>query len=271
MVVEVSDFEQEVLEASRERPVLVDFWAPWCGPCRQLGPVLERLAEEDDAGFVLAKVNTDESQAVSMRYNIRSIPAVKLFVDGEVKDEFIGALPEAQVRRWLKQALPNPLADQVRVARSLAEEGETEKALSILDAVLAADPTSADAALAKASLLLYREPGTASELAAMAAREDPSLYSLAQAIQDTAELIESREELAALPDEPAKQPLVEAIETLAHGEVEKALELLVQSVRLNKRYHNDAARRAALALFAVLGDKHPVTQKQRRALEMALF
>src|SRR4051794_12163019 len=107
MKVDVTNFEEQVLEASKERPILVDFWAPWCGPCRQLGPILEKLAEEDDAGFVLAKLNTDEDPATSGQYGIRSIPAVKLFMDGEVKDEFIGALPETQVRKWLENALPN--------------------------------------------------------------------------------------------------------------------------------------------------------------------
>jgi putative thioredoxin len=271
MTVDVSDFEQQVLEASRAKPVLVDFWAPWCGPCRQLGPVLERLADEEGAAFTLAKVNTDEAPDVSLKYAIRSIPAVKLFVDGEVKDEFIGALPEAQVRRWLKQALPDQQRQRVQEAKALIEAGAEEKALAVLDEVLAADPENAEAALTKATLLLYSQPAAASELAAQAARWEPALFNLAQAVQETAALIETRDRLADLPDDPAKQPFVDALAMLSQGEVEKALDLLVQSVRLNKRYHNDAARKASLALFGLLGEKNPITQKQRRALEMALF
>src|SRR5437667_11627346 len=106
MVLEVSDFQADVLEASRGRPVVVDFWAPWCGPCRMLGPVLEKLASTNDGSWTLAKVNTDENPEVSRRYTIMSIPAVKLFVDGEVGDGVIGALAEPTVKAGHGQAVP---------------------------------------------------------------------------------------------------------------------------------------------------------------------
>ena len=99
MAYDVVDFQKEVIEASFEKPVLVDFWAPWCGPCRVLGPVLEKLAVEEADRWTLAKVNTDQNQEVSMQYGIRGIPAVKLFVDGNVVNEFTGALPEHMVKK----------------------------------------------------------------------------------------------------------------------------------------------------------------------------
>lgn len=100
------NFQKEVLDKSHEKPVLVDFWAPWCGPCRVLGPTLEKLAKANKGAWRLVKINADKYPGLSQRYGIRGIPAVKLFVDGEVRDEFVGALPEHAIRQWLNRALP---------------------------------------------------------------------------------------------------------------------------------------------------------------------
>lgn len=99
-------FNEDVIETSRTKPVLVDFWAPWCAPCRVLGPTLERLAKESGGSWRLVKINADSHPQLVRQYGIRGIPAVKLFVDGEVVDEFVGALPERAVRQWLDKALP---------------------------------------------------------------------------------------------------------------------------------------------------------------------
>jgi thioredoxin len=105
ITVNQSDFATSVLEQSHTIAVLVDFWAPWCGPCRMLGPVLEKLAREPDSGFVLAKVNSDHNQELAQQYNVRGIPAVKLFVNGKMVDQFVGAKPEGQVRHFMQGAL----------------------------------------------------------------------------------------------------------------------------------------------------------------------
>jgi len=103
-------FQKEVIEKSHEKPVVVDFWAPWCGPCRILGPVLEKLAQESKGAWRLVKVNTDQHPELAMHYGVRGIPTLKLFRNGEVGDEFVGALPEPAVRRWLQQHAAEPSA-----------------------------------------------------------------------------------------------------------------------------------------------------------------
>jgi putative thioredoxin len=265
-MIDVSNFEEQVLQASREKPVLVDFWAPWCGPCRQLGPILERLADEPGAPFTLAKLNTDEDQATAMRYGIRSIPAVKLFVDGEVVDEFIGALPEAQVRTWLQRAIPSETRRLVQEARDALAGGDDAQAEALLEKAMALEPANAEAALLLAKLVVFKDPARATQLS----HTHGANYAEAEAIRRVAEAL-TEGAPSDLPEDPARAPYAAALAALQDGDTDVALAQLVDSIRRNRHFHDDAARKLALALFSVLGDKHPLTQKHRRALERALF
>src|SRR5512143_1403184 len=136
----LADFNQNVLEASKQRPVVVDFWAPWCGPCKSLKPILEKLAAEYGGKFLLAKINSDENQELAARYAVRGIPSVKAFVDGEVVDEFSGALPEGEVRTFLDRLVPSP-ADELRQHAAAARmAGDIAGALKVLGEASKIDP-----------------------------------------------------------------------------------------------------------------------------------
>ncbi len=151
------DFEREVLERSRELPVVVDFWAPWCGPCRTLGPLLERLAEEHQGAFLLAKVDTDQAPYVAQGFGIRSIPTVMGFRDGEVVASFAGAQPEPALRDFLGQLLPSPADRSAREAEALRAAGDAAGAEALLRGALESEPRSGPALLALARLLMERE------------------------------------------------------------------------------------------------------------------
>ena len=137
---DTDNFDVDVLERSREKPVLVDFWAAWCGPCRVIGPVLERLADDNGDDWELRKLDTEKHPAVARQYRITSIPAVKLFVDGEVKDEFVGALPEQMIVLWLKRALPSKFREHLKRAEALLAERNFGEAHYLLSEVLGTRP-----------------------------------------------------------------------------------------------------------------------------------
>ncbi len=206
--VSARDFQRDVLDRSREVPVVVDFWAPWCGPCRTLGPVLDRVAAEAAGRWVLVKVNTDENQALAQTYGIQGIPAVKAFRDGKVVAEFVGAQPEAAVRTFVAGVLPDPGAEAVRRARALAEQGDLGGADAAFGQALAADPAQPDALLHAAQQAVAR--GDRAGAAALVERirdadrrpRAAALARLAFAIAAPS-LADARAAVLATPDEPA--------------------------------------------------------------------
>lgn len=273
--VDERNFETSVIERSKQLPVVVDFWAPWCGPCRLLGPILESLIGSYAGRIELAKLNTDENPNISARYRIEGIPAVKAFRDGELVSEFTGALPEPQVRAFLQELLPSAADELADAAVRKAYAGDREGAETAYRQALAEDPSHRAANLGLARMLLARE------------EEDEALHLLENLPADP-EATRLRAELAlqrngADVDVDALRQRLErdpgdvdanyqlGMALAAQGAYEEALDHLLEVVRRDRGYENDAGRRSMLEIFALLGDDDSRTQSYRRQLGYILF
>lgn len=258
--VDVADFDEKVIAASHRTLVLVDFWAAWCQPCRILKPVLEKLAAEFAGRFVLAKVNSDECQALAQRYGVRGIPAVKAFLNGQVVDEFTGALPEAQVREFLARALPS-LAEPMRLeALEARARGDAEAARKLLARAIEADPGNelaridlaetllSDNALDEAQRVLEAISGKGKDGKRLEALRAKVEFSRAAAGADIAAL---KTAVAADPNDlEARLTLAKALALVE--DYRPALENLLEIVRLNRSWRDAAGRKTMIALFGLL-------------------
>lgn len=271
MSFDVQDFKREVLEESFRIPVLVDFWAPWCGPCRVLGPILESLAEKNKGKWKLEKLNTDENPEISMQYGIRGIPAVKLFSEGKVVDEFTGALPEYAVEQWLEKALPSENKKRLAQAQTAIDAGETEKAEKLLKEVLNEEPNNPLASVLLARILVFRDPEQAEKLVAGSSFAGPGFIQVEEAIKTVTRLLRLNGALEKLPEEPAKQTYIEAVKAMSRHDFDEALSKFIDVIQRNRYYDNDGARKACVALFTLLGEDHPITLKHRRMFNMVLY
>ena len=256
-----ADFQDKVLAASHHAPVLVDFWADWCAPCRILKPILEKLAADYGGRFILAKLNSDQNQELAARYGVRGIPNVKAFVNGEMVDEFTGALPEAQIRAFIDSLLPSP-AEPLRVAaREARARGDAEVACSLLADALQLDPANEtvqldlaeihidahriDAARAILDALEHR----AKDMARIGALQARLKLVTAGAGADPAAL--AARIAAHAGDLDARLQLAHAL-ALAH-DYRPALEQLLEIVRRDRQWQDQAARKTMLDLFTLLG------------------
>jgi putative thioredoxin len=270
MSYEIQDFEVDVIERSRTVPVLVDFWAEWCGPCKALGPVLERLAEKAEGRWVLAKVDTDRNQQVAAKFGIRSIPNVKLFVDGVSVEEFTGALPEHAVVQWLNKSLPDPLAGEIVKAEQAIAAGKQEEAAQILEQVLQKDPEHEHVRVLLAGTLLERQPDRALTLV-RGIEEDSREFPMADAIRTVGGLTEKLAHAQALPESAVKQSYCEGLQALARFDHDQALQKFIAVIRGERYYDDDGARKACVAIFKMLGDEHEITRAYRREFSSALY
>ena len=264
--VTVADFDEKVLAASRQVPVIVDFWAPWCQPCRILKPILEKLAAEFGGKFILAKVNSDENQELGQRYGVRGIPAVKAFRDGQLVDEFTGALPEAQIREFLGRLIPSP-AEPVRLeALAMAEAGQLEEAIKRMAEAINLDPASDTAYLDFIELSLVRNTddslaearellGIVANRARDHARVDALQARLKLALSGSGVDVASLEARLAQDanDLDARLQLSNAL--ALQQDYRGALGQLLEIVRRDRKWNEEAGRKAMLNLFTLLGSQ----------------
>jgi putative thioredoxin len=239
-----AEFEAEVLDRSSELPVVVDFWAPWCGPCRQLGPALEKSARKRDGKVVLAKVDTDENPRLSELYGIQGIPAVKAFRDGEIVAEFVGALPSAQVEQFFDGLVPS----ETQLLLEAGDEESLRKALEL-------DRKNADAAFALAQLLYRRGDAEGAHALVVDLPGNFRADGLAARIE--------------LEREPADD-VADAFSSLDDGDLEEGLEKLL--ARLAARGDDaERVRRVIVGILDELGVQHPLARESRRKLAAALY
>jgi putative thioredoxin len=275
-----ADFAGEVIERSSRQPVIVDFWAPWCGPCRQLGPALERVVHAQGGAVRLAKVNVDESPQVARRFGVQSIPLVIAFKNGAPVAEFVGAQPESVLRRFVAGLLPSEADKLVAEAVELHAGGHANAAEERLRGALAQDPRHPEALLALARVL--GEGGKAAEALALLERISAAPAPVEQAAEKlaaelrtakdapTADLAALRARAAAAPDDLAAQlELGRAL--AAAGRYEEALPVLLSIVERDKSFADEAARKAMVDVFGVLGSDHPLVPEYRRKLSSVLF
>jgi len=275
-----ANFHADVIEASATAPVLVDFWAPWCAPCRQLMPVLDRLVDEYGGRFRLAKVNTDEEQALAGQLGIRSLPTVVLFRDGAPVDHFVGVVPESEIRALLDRHVPGTASSPLEQVQALKARGDYPAARLLLDQALGTSPDDPElkAELGQLQVLtgdLEAARTTLTELQAVepqhgATHRLAAAIAFEEAIAAHPDADVVKERVAADPRDLDARHALAAHDLLA-GRSEAALNAWLDMMRSNPGYSDGLARRSLVQAFELLGNTSPLVERARREMSKLLF
>ena len=269
------NFQTDVIESSFKQPVLVDFWAPWCNPCQALIPILTRLAEEYKGAFMLAKVNTDEQGELAAQAGVRSLPTVKLFVDGKIVNEFMGALAEPEVRKFLAPYLRTESDQVLELAIEAFTEGRQQDALDMLNTALANDPANARLKIKIAKLLANQndlesagallDSLTEEEKTGEEVKEIQAHIKLANKMKTMGDPRELKQRIEANPDD--LDAMLKMSDVLsATGKHEAALQLLLKVMQKDNNFNDGAARKGLLEIFELLGSSNPLVKTYRRKM-----
>jgi putative thioredoxin len=272
-------FQADVIDASMQVPVIVDFWAPWCGPCKSLGPMLEKLEQDYGGRFKLVKIDTDREQQLAQHFRIRSIPTVFAFVGGQPVDQFQGALPEGKLREFIDRLMPNPSDIELEQAGAALDKGDVPAAIEHVKKAIALDPANDNARLLYAQLLLETgEPAAAQgqlDALSASARKDPQVAALAQQVAAAVEASRPpapHELLAVVSQHPAN---LQARLDLAEYYIEykqwaEAFEQLLEIVQRDRAFGDDVGRRRMVQVFELASAQPQLVSDWRRKLGAAL-
>ena len=278
--VDARNFNAEVLEASKKVPVVIDFWAPWCGPCKTLKPMLEKLATEYDGKFRLARVNSDESLDLAKEFGVRSIPDVRAMRDGKQVASFVGAQPMPQLRAFIDKLIPKPAQIAYARAKTLLEAGDTQGAATALREVLALEPGSDLARLDLAGILIAAKQLAEAQALLDAVKPDFNLDARVETLRQGiafASAGQSGPGVAELEQRIARQPEdLEARLRLAnlHAGAKRfgpAMDQLLEIIRRNKDYEDGTPRKQMLAIFGLAEGETELVSEYRRKFSSALY
>ena len=273
--VSVQDFQSIVIDNSLKQPVLVDFWADWCEPCKAIMPILEKLVDEYAGKLILARVDTEQEKELAAHFQIKSLPTMKLIMNGQIVAERTGALPEGEIRDFVKPFITSESDKIMQAAKAAHDEGRSEDALELMNQALAKDPSNSDLKI-NIARVIFSHGDKDGSLALLDSLSDTD-KNKNEAVKLRAE-ISMAEQLEGLPDlDQIEQRLAdnpkdcEALIQKSHhltaqGEHDAAMDCLLKIMTTDRLYDDDAGRRGLLALFDMLGGEHPSVQKYRRKL-----
>jgi putative thioredoxin len=269
-IVTEADFEYEVIAYSSQAPVIVDFWAEWCRPCKTLTPILEKLAEAAQGAYRLAKVNVDDNPNLAIRYNVRSIPNVKAFRDGQVVSEFLGLQPEPRIREFLRNIAPSQIDLLLEKGQSQMESMHWSAASDSFKQFLAKSPNHPAGLLGllKALIMLGSYPEARKIIEDFPSGPE---YGHLQLIQPLLDVLSSDSGSDGMDDDPLSAAYNNALRLIRKGNLPAAMDGVIDILRQDKHFHDDMVRKILIGLFEILGENHPLTMQYRRELAMVLF